>query len=84
MSNSNSVGRFIWHGSKFLWRVGAIFSGVVAAGAWEMLRSSSLTTDDATNPSPIISSYQEARMEFQAGRISLGELSSYEALFNDY
>lgn len=84
MSSNGSVGRFLWHGSKFLWRVGAIFGGVVAAGAWEMLKSSSSTTDDAINPSPMISSYQEARMEFQEGRISLGELSSYEALFDDY
>ncbi len=85
MFTTKPLGRFVQHGSKFLWRVGAIFTGVVAAGTWETLKAGirSNNEEPATTVAPLIAGRQDAWNEFVDGRINLGEFVAYEAISDE-
>ena len=80
---TNPLVRFVRHGSDFLWRVGAIFAGVVAAGTWEACKAVALEDSEELTLAPRIVSEQDAWSALQKGQISPSEFGVYQDLFHD-
>lgn len=79
------IRRLVIHGSRLLWRVGAILLPVIGVALWEMVSRALQAHADSSEREEIVAfSRTEAWEAFDAGKISAVEMSYYDEVYGDH